>query len=246
MLMSMEKLTFKLEAKNIPLVTLGTSPFIGAGQFGSQGILWREKFLKNPTLMAKMMKECYTQGSRGVEAIPAGQILAAVEQVRQDYPDFHLIASTYWDPSNLKIEELAQSHAQLIFIHGAVADKRDHSLLTSILKQIRDIGALPGIATHDPANTISFVQEKQLDCPVMLIPFNINGYAMGQQKVVEDLVDNSDLTFIGMKTLAAGQIRPQKAFDYISQHRIAGVAIGMVTEDEINETVPIALKALTK
>ena len=67
---------------------------------------------------------------------------------------------------------------------------------------------------------------------------------MGQKEVLEEIVTNSDLTFVGMKVLAAGAVKPQVAFDYIAKFPIKAVTVGMVTKEEIQETVPIALKTL--
>ena len=52
--------------------------------------------------------------------------------------------------------------------------------------------------------------------------------------------------FIGMKSLDTGRLEPQKAFEYISQHNICAVAIGMVEVEEALATTKIALGALQK
>jgi hypothetical protein len=49
-----------------------------------------------------------------------------------------------------------------------------------------------------------------------------------------------------MKTLAAGKIPPDKAFDYVSKHNIKAVTFGAVTEEEVKETATIALRILSK
>jgi len=51
---------------------------------------------------------------------------------------------------------------------------------------------------------------------------------------------------MGMKTLAAGKIEPQMAYDYISKHNIRAVVIGMVEADEARNVTEIAIKALQK
>ena len=52
-----------IEGREIPLVSIGTSPFFGAGQFGIKALSWREKFLNNPEEMAKLMMAAYDAGS---------------------------------------------------------------------------------------------------------------------------------------------------------------------------------------
>ena len=76
---------------------------------------------------------------------------------------------------------------------------------------------------------------------------NAEGFVLGNQKKLENLIDNkNDSFFIGMKTLAAGKLNPSKAFDYISKHNICSVAIGMVTAQEAEESTKCALERLTQ
>jgi len=48
-----------------------------------------------------------------------------------------------------------------------------------------------------------------------------------------------------MKSLATGKIPPNKAFPYLGQHNISALTIGMVSEEEIIETVTEAKKVFT-
>ena len=67
---------------------------------------------------------------------------------------------------------------------------------------------------------------------------------MGNKKELEELVDNTNnFYFIGMKTLAAGKIKPNLAFQYIANHNITAVTIGMVTKEQAEESTKIALKS---
>ena len=68
---------------------------------------------------------------------------------------------------------------------------------------------------------------------------------MQNKPQLERLIDNSTKFFIGMKVLAAGQIKPEAAFEYIQQHNnISAVAIGVTTSQEAKESVHFALKYL--
>ena len=56
---------------------------------------------------------------------------------------------------------------------------------------------------------------------------------MGDQKKLENIVNtHKNHHFIGMKTLAAGKLTPIQAYDYVSQHNICCVSIGMVNVEE--------------
>lgn len=237
----MIKIFCRIDNTDIPIVSTGTSPFIGAGQFGTNAYLWRKQFLNNPDAIIEILESSYEKGSRGIEVIPSGRILDAAEIMSEKYDDYVITGSTYpgKDP---RINSLIEIGAKLIFVHGMISDDRGKELI-SLLDEISEYGIIPGIATHDPLTTISYCLENSLNVRVFLIPFNATGFLMGNQKELEDLVDNTKkVYFIGMKTLAAGEIDPEYAFQYISNHNIIAVTIGMVTKEQAVESTKIALK----
>ncbi len=234
----------ELESQQIPKISIGTSPFMGAGQFGQLGLIWRAEFLQNADKMANLMILSYKVGAKGVEAIPAGQILDAAMRAREKNPDFTILSSTLWEsPANdYLIGKLIAVDAKIIFLHGSISDQRNINLIRPLLSKIRAAGKIPGMATHYPHRTIPFIHENKLDCAAILLPFNLRGEFMNDQKGVEQLVDSLDYFFVAMKPLAAGRIPPKKAFPYLGEHNISAVTVGMVTEDEIIETVGEARK----
>ncbi|NVM53705.1 MAG: hypothetical protein HWN66_08375 [Candidatus Helarchaeota archaeon] len=237
----------ELESQKIPRITIGTSPFMGAGQFGSLGLKWRAAFFQNAGKMAELMIHSYNEGAKGVEAIPAGQIIKAALIAKEKCPDFTIIASTLWESkkNDFLIEELIKVDAKIIFLHGSISDQRDLNLIKPLLSKIRATDKIPGMATHYPHRTISFIHQNKLDCSAILLPFNVRGEFMGDQNAVEKIVDSLDYFFVGMKTLGAGKIPPMKAFAYLADHNISAVTIGMVTKEEITETVAEAKKVFT-
>ena len=238
----MIKIFCKIDDIDIPIVSTGTSPFIGAGQFGTNAYKWRKMFLNNPDAIIEILESSYEKGSRGIEVIPSGRILDAAVFMSEKYDDYVITGSTYpgKDP---RIDILNEIGAKLIFVHGMISDDRGQNLI-SLLDEISGYGIIPGIATHDPLQTISFCLENSLNVRAFLIPFNATGFLMGNQKKLEELVDNTkNVYFIGMKTLAAGEIKPNYAFQYISNHNICAVTIGMVSREQAVESTKIALKS---
>ncbi|MFX1322082.1 MAG: hypothetical protein ACFFAQ_10605 [Promethearchaeota archaeon] len=238
------KIFCKIDGKDIPLVTTGTSPFIGADQFGFKGLEWRQRFLNNPDKMLEILETSYQAGARGIEAIPTGKILDAAKVMIDTYSDYVITGSTYpgIDP---KIDVLIENGAKLIFVHAVISDRKDR-IMTKLLDAISNRGIIPGIATHEPVSMIRYVIENNLNVRVFLIPFNANRIFMGNAKELEEIVDNTKkYHFIGMKTLAAGAIIPKIAFNYVSRHNITAVTIGMVTKQQAEESTKIALKALS-
>jgi len=223
----------------------GTSPFIGAGQFGANATIYRRRFLYHTDAMLEILEASYAAGGRGIEVISGGKICEAAKIMKETHNAYVVTGSTFPGPDPL-IEDLIDIDAKMIFVHGMIADKMNDKLL-KLLDDISSRGVIPGIATHNPISTLEYSIERELIVKAFLIPFNINGLIMGNQKKLEDLIDNNNkYSFIGMKTLATGRSEPQKAFEYISKHNICSVTIGMVSVEEAKESTKIALNFLQK
>lgn len=226
-------------------MSTGTSPFFGPPTFGDRASAYREKFMTNADAMLEIMEACYEAGGRGIEAVPAGAVCQATKIMKETHSDYVVTGSTLPGP-NPNIEDLIDVEAKIIFVHGAYSDRKDETLL-KLLKDISSRGVIPGVATHNPLSTIDYVFEKAPEVKAFLIPFNANGFMMRDKKALEDLVDtHKNHYFIGMKSLDTGRLEPQKAFEYISQHNICAVAIGMVEVEEALASTKIALGALQK
>ncbi len=191
----------------------------------------------------EILEASYEAGGRGIELVPAGKVGEAVKIMVETHNDFVITGSTFPGPDPL-IDELAKLDAKLIFAHGMVSDKKDEKLV-NLIDEIESLGIIPGVAAHNPVSTLEYAFENLPSVKTFLIPFNAQGMFMGDQKKLEQIIDNhKDQHFIGMKTLAAGKLDLEKAFDYISQHNICCVSIGMVTLEEAKISTEIALKAL--
>lgn len=224
-------------------MSTGVSPFTGAGQFGKMAPIYRKKFLFKVDAMLEIMKACYEAGGRGTGVIPFGKISKASKIMKENYSDYVITGSTLPGP-NPGIEELVELEAKIIYVHGSISDTKNERL-SKLLDEISSRGIIPGIATHNPISTIQFAIENNIKVKSFLIPFNVKGMMMGVQRKLEDVVDkNKQFSFMGMKTLAAGKLEPQKAYGYISKHNIHAVVIGMVEVEEAKIATEIALKAL--
>ena len=224
---------------------MGTSTFIGAGQFGRNARDYRKKFLNNPEAILEILEACYQTGGRGIEVIPAGKISEAIKTFSETHDDFVVTGSTFPGPDPL-IDDLVEMDAQIIFVHASVSDQKNERL-SQLLDDVSSRGVIPGIALHNPVSTLNYVFENLAEIKTFLIPFNANGIFMGNQKEVETLVDSHlDCSFMGMKTLGAGKIDPETAYAYVKEHNICCAAIGMVSLEEVNITTKFALEGLKK
>ncbi|MHA1479007.1 MAG: hypothetical protein ACTSPU_12490 [Promethearchaeota archaeon] len=193
----------------------------------------------------EILEACYEAGGRGIQLIPAGKVSEAAKIMAETHDDFIITGSTFPGPDPL-IDELAELDAKLIFAHGMISDKKDEKLET-LISEIESRGIIPGIAAHNPVSTLEYAFVNFPAVKVFLIPFNAQGLFMGDQKKLEKIVDShKNHYFIGMKTLAAGRLDPNQAYDYLSKHNICCVSIGMVTVEEATDSTEIALKILQK
>jgi putative N-acetylmannosamine-6-phosphate epimerase len=233
----------EIEGQKIPVISVGTSPFLGAAQFGKNARIYRKKFMNDANAMLEILKAAYRAGARGIELIPIGKIPEAANLMKDSYDDFIITGSTAPGPDPM-IDELLELDAKIIFAHGMVSDKKDKKLL-KMLNDIESRGCIPGVAAHNPVSTLNYVFENAPQVRTFLIPFNAIGLFMGEQKKLEELVDSrKDLSIMGMKTIAAGKIEPNKAYEYISKHNIKCVTIGLVTVEQAQESTELALKML--
>ena len=224
-------------------MSVGTSPFLGASQFGKNARVYRRKFLNHADAVLEILEASYEVGGRGIEIILAGKVTEAAKIMAETHDDFVITGSTFPGPDPL-IKELAELGAKIIFAHGMVADKKDEKL-EKLIDEIESMGIIPGIAAHNPVSTLEYAFENLPNVKAFLIPFNAQGMFMGDQTNLEKIVDShKDHHFIGMKTLAAGKLDPKQAYDYISKHNICCTTIGMVSVEEARESTKIALKYL--
>jgi len=201
--------------------------------------------MTNADAMLEIMEACYEAGGRGIEAVPGGAVCKAIKIMKETHNDYVVTGSTLPGP-NPNIEDLIDVEAKIIFVHGANSDRKNETLL-KLLDDISSRGVIPGVATHNPLSTINYIFENAPGVKAFLIPFNANGFMMWDQNALEELVDtHKDHFFMGMKTLDTGRLEPEKAFEYISNHNICAVAIGMVEVEEAKSSTKIALNALQK
>lgn len=207
--------------------------------------MYRRRFLNNKQAVLEILEASYEVGGRGIQLVPGGKVNEAAKIMAETHDDFIITGSTFPGPDPL-INELANLDAKLIFAHGMVSDRKDEKL-NKLVSEIELLGILPGLAVHNPISTLEYAFENLPFVKVFLIPFNARGMLMGDQKKLENIVDNhKDKFFIGMKTLAAGRLDPIKAYDYISKHNICCVSIGMVSVEEAKVSTQIALNILQK
>jgi hypothetical protein len=224
---------------------MGTSPFMGAGQFGSRSRVYHETFWNKPENMVRLFMVAIDLGFEGIQAVAYPRILDALYVARQKTgKHIPIIASVPPREIQESLWNLADMKAEVVLAHGAITDKalvsNDYETLAKFAKQVREF-AIPGAATHSPNETLPKLLQSSLDLEYLMTPLNAMGKFVndleGLLKVINE--NGSNTKFIAMKPLAAGEIAPQKALEFLFQQNIDAVAVGITSKDEAKEIMEI-------
>jgi len=230
----------KIGHVKLPRVLLGTSPFIGAGQFGSRAYAYYAAFYNKPEKVAEVVLAAAELGVVGVQPLPYGFLAEAIRMAQAELGRELVVVATIGpsDPlSDLEFFEGLDMRAALL--HGALTDEVSGRELEPLLAELRDRGLLAGYVTHKPMNMLERVRAGELPKPdLVLLPFNKLGYLMDApaSRIAEALRELGLLAF-GKKVLAAGRLRPREAFEFaLGFGVLEGVAVGVVSRAEAEET----------
>jgi hypothetical protein len=226
---------------------MGTSPFMGAGQFGSRSRVYYEMFWNKPENMIKMFIAAIELGFNGVQVVAYPRILDALYVARKKTgKHIPIIASVPPREIQESLWNLADMNAEVILVHGTITDKavisNDYEVLAKLTKQIREISAIPGAATHSPNETLTKLLQADLDLEYLMTPLNTIGKFVndleGLLKIINE--NGSNTKIIAMKPLAAGEIAPQEAFDFLFQQKgVDAIAVGITSKEEAEEIMEI-------
>jgi hypothetical protein len=232
-----------IEQRAFPKISLGTSPFLGAGQFDNRALMYYSRLFQKPENIVSIIVKSIELGIEAVQAIAYREIVKAILKAvqitgRQVYTSL-AIGLDDWREELRYAEELG---SDIIYLHARIADSRNIKMMHEITEATRHEGRIPGCATHNPARTIPFLDSADVDIATYLAPVNKIGRFMGKDpdRTLE-IITGTPRAVIAKKTLAAGRLAPREALDYFRDLKsIAGIAIGIASVREAEETFPIA------
>jgi hypothetical protein len=242
--------SFQIGKVKFPKVLFGSSPFFGAGQFKERSMIYHNKFYLNPPNITQLYQESILRGLNAIH-VPSDPVIihAIAEAIGSTFIDNFVLATVEGRNLQEELNLCEWIEAQSIIIHGSFTDDMPGSL-TDVLRIIkRRFNDIPtGIATHSPGNIIPKVLGiNEID--IILTPINSIG---------EFMLPNADSTLnaiikaretgkkiIAMKALAAGMLRPMKAFDYLVD-KVDGVVVGITSTQELYELLNAGLKYFDK
>lgn len=242
------QLQLQVGKARIPRILLGTSPFIGAGQFGSRAYEYYARFYDNPENIAKIIMKAVDLGVTGVQVLPHHPIFEALRIVERELGTELTVIGTIGpdDPlGDMRRFEGFKTVAMLL--HGAVTDKKKTQQTSELLNRVHATNRLAGLVTHRPFSTLSWLLKVELDFDILMLPFNKLGRFMdAKPEKVAELARKLRKPVIGKKVLAAGLIPPKEALSFAAgMGCINIVALGVASEREAEETFKAAASAFS-
>ena len=238
--------TIKINDREIPRTLLGTSPFIGATQFGHRSRLYQLDLYDKPENILKILKKSHELGITGIQLVPYEPVVKALNWAMDEGYNFNIVGTVRQDCENEDIELLAQLKAKAMLIHGATTDGLNYDFLAEKLETISQTGAAAGLATHRPFNTTrSLLESSILDLfDIYMVPVNKLGYLMDTDAFIakeraefRDLINKLNKTIIAKKTMAVGILTPSDAFDFLKTlDYVDLMTVGIASEAEAEET----------
>lgn len=235
----MAKFQLQVGKARIPRILLGTSPFIGSGQFGSRAAFYYEHFYGHPENIAKIILAAVDLGVTGVQVLPFPPIFSALKAVEREIKQrLTIVGSVGPDDPLGNVHDFQRFNTVAMLVHGQLTDKRDRQKLSELLDEVHATNRLAGLATHEPFSTLKWLAKKNLDVDLLMLPFNRMGMFMDAPPAkIAEVVRKFAKPVIGKKVLAAGYLSPKDALAYVGQVGcLDAVALGVASEEEVKET----------
>lgn len=230
--------------REMPAVSLGTSPFIGAGQFGSRALTYRRLFFDNPANIVDLMVYAAELGVPCVQLLAIDRILDAFRESKaQSGVDLACTLTVGFGDRDWELKQASDIDPQVVFLHAMVTDQLDLKGIERWLKDIRNLGLVPGCATHKPARVLPVLTQSGLDIEAYMAPFNREGMFMDcKPDALIKILDSIQQPVIAKKTLAAGVLSPTVGLPFIAQYgQVDGLALGLTSREEMKESLSVAI-----
>ncbi|MFX0199620.1 MAG: hypothetical protein ACFFCW_26150 [Candidatus Hodarchaeota archaeon] len=229
----------RVEGVEIPRVLIGSSPFIGAGQFGARSVDYYNTF-SNPENIAKLLITAADLGLPAVHIIPYETVVEGVRIAEKETGiTFYKSGSTLPD-AKASITELQQLGVDIVFIHGVITDRMNIHSIQNIEEHILAKGMIPGVAIHNTLPVLAWLRDhrESLTLKTILVPYNLSGTFVGDMGKAQKLMKELNMNVFAMKPLAAGALPPEEAFKFVFETKLVKVAIfGVASEAEVQHSI---------
>ncbi len=223
---------------DMPGLMLGTSPFIGAGQFGSKSVDYRRLFYDTPDNMTRLFVHSARLEVKAVQLIGYQPLVDALMKAEEITGDFFVAVTIPRGDFVSNLGLVSSLEPEFVSVHAQFCDGIDDRL-NEWIDMIKDTGARPAASTHSPGATIPLLDK--LGFEAYLAPVNPIGY--GMEPDVESTLralEHTKKKVLAIKPLAAGKLSPERSvFEFIYRYADS-IAVGIISEDEMEETYSAA------
>jgi hypothetical protein len=159
--------TIKLGSHSVTRLIIGGNPVYGYSHFNKL-LSEHQRSWHTPERVVELLQRCEKAGINTWQNSYAERTLQDVERVRDAGVKFHwlCLGKPDWDQHPDRIDDAAKRKPIGIAPHGALAERLHRqnklSVLTDLLKRIRDQDVLVGLSGHNPA-LIELAEEKGWD-----------------------------------------------------------------------------------
>ncbi|MCG2728533.1 MAG: hypothetical protein L6244_07805, partial [Candidatus Methanoperedenaceae archaeon] len=138
---------------DLPRLMLGTSPFIGAGQFGSKSQDYRRRFFDTPDNMTRLFVHSAKLGVKAVQLVGYQPLVAALRKAQVTAGDFFVAVTIPRGDFASNLGLVSSLEPEFVSVHAQFCDGID-AMLSEWIDMIKDTGAKPAASTHSPGTTI--------------------------------------------------------------------------------------------
>lgn len=242
----------------------------GEGHFSKARGLYHAKTFKNPGIVADLIIKSVEMGVNAiflcligedhgtVKAVEAAQkavdgkliVVPYIQNLRTYLKQDRLIEGIKNDIELVKRIGGRAEGGQILTVNGEIMDsflhwnrespRIDHA--EEIFGTIREAGLVPVLTSHNPKSLLTS-ELNGYDVAGYIIIVNKVGYQMdyGEPGATVRAVGNSSKPVIGFKPLAFGRIPPSEALSFTyNVPGIRGIAVGIGSEEEMDETYRVA------
>jgi len=146
-----------------------------------------------------------------------------------------------------ELDLVSPTEPRFVVLHAMMTDMacalEKADLLRMFQEAVREMGAVPGLATHNLPFCYEKCAEMGLEFPLWTAPVNPNGFMMNpsEEACLQVFRDAGEIVFLGKKVLAGGVVPPLDAFRYAFEHAgIDCVSVGIATAEEAREAIEAA------
>jgi len=234
----------------------GTNTFFGFSHFSQARSRWLRRYFTEERIL-EVMGRAAELGVTGVVSPPEPRMPGLLRRLRQERGlNMHWVVT----PGKATVEETlpeidwcAAEGAQVCMLHPNFTDRHLHPArgeitgVEELLSRIRSAGMIPGLSTHRP-ETLRVATEAGYDVEVFILPLNPVGFLMPVETDWQArIIRETPKPVICIKPLAAGRVMPPTGIPFVYQNSkpIDMMCIGMLSVEEVEEDVAIALAALS-